>query len=397
MDRNEKKLLRHFEEKAEYPVSKQRKASAKLRKSMKKKGKHPRFKKRWDEDPYNEPSFEKTLKGPSLDELSPAERGRSEIVSAEKRDSFREGLVISLTRRICTVLEGDDERKCYLPARLAAVQQREIAVGDRVLFFEKADGSLMIHEVEPRETFLARPDPHNARKQRVIAANIDTVVNVVSVKNPPLRPRLVDRYLIAITRGGARPVVCVNKIDLLEGSALEEELATLEVYRDLGLKVVRCSASRHEGLDELHEAIRGGTSVFVGHSGVGKSSLLKKLVAHLEVDSVDADAIRTADVSPSSGTGRHITRRSTLFDLGGGTKIIDTPGIREFGLWNLDEEALRDYFPEFHDWASSCRFNDCTHTHEPQCAVKDAVESGEINSARFETYLRIVEELKEGG
>lgn len=392
MDRNEKKLKRHFEEKAEYGQSKQRKAAAKLRKSMKKKGKRERFDtRRWEDEHESVASYEKKRKGPSLDELAAA---AETTVEASERDDYRDGLVISMTRRYCTVLEGGEERECFLPARLAAAQHIGIAVGDRVLFFAKPDGSLMIHAVEPRRTVLARPDPHNVVKQRVIAANVDFVVNVVSVKSPPLRPRLIDRYLIATTQGGARPVVCVNKIDLLSGEALEREIRELDVYRDLGLAIVRCSAGTGEGLDELHAVIAGGMSVFVGHSGVGKSSILKALVARLGARHIDAGGIRTAGVSEARGTGRHTTRMSTLFDLGNGTTIIDTPGIREFGLWNMDAATLRGYFPEFEEHAPSCRFNDCTHTHEPECAVKDAVDEGELSGARFETYLRLVEETE---
>lgn len=135
--------------------------------------------------------------------------------------------------------------------------------------------------------------------------------------------------------------------------------------------------------------------MFVGHSGVGKSSILRALVEQLELDHIDTDAIRTADVSKARGTGRHTTRMSTLFDLGDGTTIIDTPGIREFGLWNMDTESLRAYFPEFDDLALECRFNDCTHTHEPGCAVKAAVEDGSLSGARYDTYLRLVDEMEE--
>jgi ribosome biogenesis GTPase / thiamine phosphate phosphatase len=395
MKREQKKLMRHFEEKAEFGKSKQRKAASRIRNAMKKKGKRQRFdSRRWEDDHENVASYEKKQKGPSLEDLVAATE--TSVGEAERAD-YREGLVISMTRRYGIVLEGDQERECFLPARLAAAQHSGIAVGDRVLFFAKPDGSLMIHSVEPRRTFLARPDPHNVLKQRVIAANIDHVVNVVSVKSPPLRPRLIDRYLIAITAGGAEPVVCVNKVDLLSGEELELELSELDVYRGLGLKVVRCSAGTGEGLDELHRTIAGGVSVFVGHSGVGKSSILKALVERLEIGHIDSDAIRTAGVSKARGTGRHTTRMSTLFDLGHGTRIIDTPGIRELGLWNMDEETLRGYFPEFEELAAACRFNDCTHTHEPDCAVKAAVDDDELPPARFETYLRLVDEMKSGG
>jgi ribosome biogenesis GTPase len=295
------------------------------------------------------------------------------------------------------VVASDVMLECYLPANLAAVQQSEIAPGDRVRFSVKDDGSRMIHSVLPRTTFLARPDPHNARRQRVIAANIDIVVNVVSVKSPPLRPRLIDRYLIAITEGGAKPVVCVNKVDLLGNDALREELRCLDVYRDLGVVPVLCSTRDGRGLDKLLDALRGGTSVFVGHSGVGKSTILKRLVHSVDGAEVDLDGIRTAEVSQRYGTGRHTTRLATMYELGGGTAIIDTPGIREFGLWNLDDETLRSYFPEFEAFEASCKFNDCSHSHEPNCAVKDAAAGGHIAAARLDTYLRIREELKEQG
>jgi len=393
MDRDQKKLMRHFQEKAEYGRSKQRKAASKLRKSMKKKGKRERFdSRRWEDQHETVASYEKKRKGPSLDDLAAA-AGVS--VGETEREEYRDGIVISMTRRYCTVLENGEEVECFLPARLAAAQHSGIAVGDRALFYEKVDGSLMIHSVEERGTVLARPDPHNVQKERVIAANIDYVVNVVSVKAPPLRPRLIDRYLIATTRGGATPIICVNKVDLLSPSDLDSELAQLDVYRDLGLKIVKCSAETGEGLEDLHRAIAGGMSVFVGHSGVGKSSILRALVEQLELDHIDTDAIRTADVSKARGTGRHTTRMSTLFDLGDGTTIIDTPGIREFGLWNMDTESLRAYFPEFDDLALECRFNDCTHTHEPGCAVKAAVEDGSLSGARYDTYLRLVDEMEE--
>jgi ribosome biogenesis GTPase len=395
MDRDQKKLMRFFEEKTEYGTSKQRKAASRLRKSMKKKGKRQRFDaRRWEDEHETAASYEKKQKGLSLDELVAA---ASTETSEERRDDYRDGVVISMTRRYCTVLEGGEERDCFLPARLAAAQHSGIAVGDRVLFFEKADGSLMVHSVEPRTTTLARPDPHNVLKQRVIAANVDYVVNVVSVKSPPLRPRLIDRYLIATTQGGARPVICVNKIDLLSGDELDAEIQELDAYRELGLDIVKCSAETGEGLDELHNVIAGGMSVFVGHSGVGKSSILRALVTHLGVQHIDTESIRTAGVSKARGTGRHTTRMSILFDLGNGTTIIDTPGIREFGLWNMDAETLRGYFPEFDDVAPACRFNDCTHTHEPECAVKEAVDDGTLSGARYDTYLRLVDEMKEPG
>jgi ribosome biogenesis GTPase len=208
------------------------------------------------------------------------------------------------------------------------------------------------------------------------------VVHVVSVKAPPLRPRLIDRYLIAIQRGGAQPVICVNKVDLLDDPS--EELARLDVYRRLNVPVIACSTRTGEGLDELRALAEGKTTALVGHSGVGKSSILNAIDERLQLATNELHR---------RGTGRHTTSASTLYDFGGGTYVIDTPGIREFGLWDLDRQSLRDYFPEFDEPAESCRFTDCTHVHEPHCEVKERLERGEIDAARYETYLRLYEDL----
>lgn len=274
---------------------------------------------------------------------------------------------------------------CVIPSELAKKQRSALAVGDHVLA-EQADGALWrVKEVLQRRTVLSRPDPLQPRAERLVAANVDIVVHVTSVKSPPLRIRLIDRYLIAIMRGGAAAAIAANKIDLLSDQERAEALRILQPYRDMGVPVVPCSTRTGEGLDELRAVIGGRTSAFVGHSGVGKSSILNALDTRLE--------IATGDLHAKRGTGRHTTSASTLHDLGGETYVIDTPGIREFGLWNIRPEELRDYFPDFAEAAEYCRFNDCTHRHEPACEVKDRVERGEINPARFDAYVRLFEDL----
>jgi ribosome biogenesis GTPase len=292
-------------------------------------------------------------------------------------------IVISVASGRCRVFSEGKEIDCLVPPEMAVRQKSVLAVGDRVEISDEG-GLWKLKEILPRRSVLARPDPLQKHMQRLIAANIDVVVHVVSVKAPPLRPRLIDRFLIAIERGDTRPVVCVNKVDLLSSEQREAELARLETYRELGVPVIPCSTKTGEGLDALRDLLRGKTAALVGHSGVGKSSILNALDERLQ--------LRTREVQ-KRGTGRHTTTASTLFDLGEGTYVIDTPGIREFGLWDLDRESLRDYFPEFEEAAVECRFNDCSHVHEPQCAVKALVESGEINRARYDTYLRLYEDL----
>jgi len=302
----------------------------------------------------------------------------------EKPGIDEPGIVINVSSARCRVFRDEREIDCIVPSEIAAKQRSALAVGDRVIV-ERADGGVWrLTSVLPRRTVLSRPDPLNPHVQRLIAANIDVVVNVVSVKAPPLRPRLIDRFLIAIQRGGAAPAICVNKIDMLSDAAREREIAPLHVYDDLGIPLILCSVKTGEGIDALRSAIAGRTSTFVGHSGVGKSSILNALDDRLQ--------IATGDLH-KRGTGRHTTTSSTLHDLGDATYVIDTPGIREFGLWDLTAETLRDYFPEFEEPAESCRFNDCTHLHEPSCEVKDRVESGAISRARYETYVRLSEDL----
>src|SRR5437016_7822995 len=292
-------------------------------------------------------------------------------------------MVIGIASGRCRVFHHGRELDCVVPSEIAARQKSAIAVGDRVVT-ETADGVCRLAAILPRRTVLSRPDPINPHRQRLIAANIDVVIHVVSVRKPPLRPRLIDRYLIAIQRGGAQPLICVNKIDLVPPEQRATELAPLETYRALDVPVIGCSAQSGEGLDALRDAVRGMTCALVGHSGVGKSSILNALDERLQ--------IATGDLH-RRGTGRHTTTSSTLHDLGGGTLLIDTPGIREFGLWDLTPRVLRESFPEFDEPAELCRFNDCTHLHEPACEVKERIERGELSLARYDTYVRLMEDL----
>ncbi|HCT44515.1 MAG TPA: ribosome small subunit-dependent GTPase A, partial [Phycisphaerales bacterium] len=246
----------------------------------------------------------------------------------------------------------------------------------------------------------ARPDAHNPQQERVVAANVDVVVIVVSVASPPLHPRLIDRYLVAVEWGGCDAIIAVNKADLVDADELEATLKKLDPYRDAGIPIAVCAAAPGDDsssrVDELRTLLAGKTCAFVGHSGVGKSSLANALDAQL---GIETGAVRGLDQR-----GRHTTTASAMHFIdnpdqfgGGQIRVIDTPGVRFFGLADVSPDELRWLFPEFEPFVHSCKFNDCSHEHEPGCAVKEAVERGEISSARYDTYLRLLEELRTGG
>ena len=293
--------------------------------------------------------------------------------SSRTSGSVTSGLAVETGPGYCDVLSGGQRLRCR--------SSGDAAVGDRVLY---SPDRRRIEEILPRRTSLSRSDPGNLHRERIIAANIDVVVNVVSLKSPPLRPGLIDRYLIATGRSGADPLICVNKIDLLRNA---EELEPVRAYRDAGVPLILCSATSGEGIAALSEAMAGKLCAFTGHSGVGKSSLLNALDPQLD--------LLTGAVSEGNDKGRHTTTCSALYHLAGGALVIDTPGIREFGLWDVSPDDVRLYYREFA--ACTCAFSDCSHTHEPGCGVKLAVAAGRIPEARYQGYLRIMDSLVHSG
>ncbi|HEY0371856.1 MAG TPA: ribosome small subunit-dependent GTPase A [Thermoanaerobaculia bacterium] len=323
-------------------------------------------------------------KRPSMTELMARLDDHMTAVDVDESERAAAAIVMSVSSGRCRVFHGESEIDLIVPPEIAIRQKSALAVGDRVRMVEES-GVARVEAVLPRISVLARPDPLHAHRQRLIAANVDVVIHVVSLKSPPLRPRLIDRFLIAIQRGGAQPVLCINKVDLLNAEEREAEMPKLEPYLDLDVPIIGCSTKTGEGLEQLRAQVDGKMAALVGHSGVGKSSILNAIDATLD--------LATNTLHRKRGTGRHTTTASTLYDFGGGTYLIDTPGIREFGLWDLDRDTLRDYFPEFEQPAELCRFTNCTHVHEPDCEVKDRVEAGEINRARYETYARLWADL----
>lgn len=278
------------------------------------------------------------------------------------------------------------ELDALLPASSGRERPR-IAVGDRVRVQAQPEGAARTLALEPRRSVLARPDPGDPRRELVLAANVDVAVIVIAARSPAFKPALVDRVRIALERGGVAPFVCVNKIDLVEDEALRARIEqSLASWRALEVPGALVSAESGTGLDDLRAAVRDKTCVFVGHSGVGKSSLLNAL---------DPEGARlTGRVRTGDGKGRHTTTSSQLVELSDGTQLIDTPGVRQFGLSHVGRAEVDAAFPDVMAFAGSCRFSDCAHAVEPDCAVRAATESGALEPARLEAWRRLAQEVE---
>ncbi len=259
-----------------------------------------------------------------------------------------------------------------------------VAVGDQVAVAEDGAGAWAIEDVLPRRTVLVRPDPFLAPRQQVIAANVDQLLIVSSWREPDLWLELIDRYLIAAGLSNIEPIICVNKVDLVEDPKKYE--AAVQIYRDMGHRVLLTSAITGLGIEQLRSALSGLLTVVVGLSGTGKSSLMNAMQPGLN--------IRIGDISEAHRQGTHTTTQSALYALDGGGYVGDTPGIREFGLAGLTLGELPLYYPEIDEFAASCRFSNCSHLDEPDCAVAEAEERGLILSSRLASYHSVFDELE---
>jgi ribosome biogenesis GTPase / thiamine phosphate phosphatase len=258
---------------------------------------------------------------------------------------------------------------------LSTDQRHVVAAGDHVWFRPEGEGEGVIERVEPRRGLLSRT---SRGRQHVLVANVDQIIIVASAAEPRIKPNLIDRFLLTAEKSQIRPVVCVNKIDLVEPADL---VPLVGVYSQLGYQVICVSATTGQNVEQLRDLVAGRDSVLSGQSGVGKSSLLNAIEPGM--------GLRVQTVSAESQKGRHTTTTAELFPLAAGGHVIDTPGIRQFQLWDVIPEEVAGYFRELRPYVSRCRFPDCTHTHEDFCAVKDAVADGRIDTRRYESYTQI--------
>ncbi len=314
-----------------------------------------------------------------------------------------EGMVVGLFPGGVMVSSQSEELLCGIAGTFRAPDGASaLAVGDNVTVAvtrdehasetaqedkDRSDGMILTRQ--DRNTVLSRPQPRSDKKrdehstetfEKVIAANMDLLVIVASTHQPPFRHGLIDRFLIIAERGGLKSLLAINKIDLGK-----PDKQTLKDFKDLGVDIITCSASAGKNITKLKKLLTGQKAILAGASGVGKSTLINAIIP-------DAEAA-TREVRTSDQRGRHTTSAAVVYPLPDGGMIVDTPGLRELGL-HMDTVEVGWYFPEFEQFADKCKFNNCTHTHEPDCAVIAAVEEGKILPRRYNSYLRILETLE---
>ena len=293
------------------------------------------------------------------------------------------GIVRKRTRSFYYVDLGQEVRLCRVKGNLFQESRydEKIAVGDRVeVDVAASEDAGWIHAIVPRHTRLSRHIPEREIEQ-VLVANAEQLLIVASLRQPDFRHGVVDRLLVAGLRGGLEPILVLNKLDL---ATSEQRNSVQTLYSALGYQVLSVSALQKIGLDEVRKVLHNQISVLAGHSGVGKSSLVKALYPDWE--------IRIGEVNQKVGKGKHTTTLAEMFPLPEGGYLVDTPGVRELRPWDVLPEELDQYFVEF-DVRGDCRFHSCSHRHEPNCAVQTAVHGGQIHPLRYQSYLALYESL----
>ena len=322
----------------------------------------------------------RTVRGESLD--SGDEPGLDVHLEVDEATCCS-GKVLSV-HGLASTVEGPDGTTYQCATRrllktLSTDQRHVVAVGDRVLFRP-------IHNSEPPEGVIERVEPRRGSicrtsrgRQQIIVTNVDQLLIVSSATQPRLKPNLIDRLLIAAEKGRVRPIVCINKVDLVEPAVLQPLAG---VYSQMGYEVLILSAKTGFGVERFRRVLCGRESVVAGQSGVGKSSLLNAVDPEL--------GLRVRAVSTDTQKGRHVTSSARLLPLAGGGYVVDTPGVRQFQLWDVIPEEVAGFYRDLRPYVNRCRFPDCTHTHEDDCAVKNAVADGRLDARRYDSYCHLL-------
>jgi len=337
-----------------------------------------------DRSKYKKTDREKYLK--SLDKDHELKRSKQELLEGRVLSIVPQGIIVDYQGKLISCIVKGLLKKDKTQAK------NLVTVGDFVLFEKIVEGEGIIVHVKPRRTVLSRADNLSRRKEQLIAANIDQVIITASVVNPPLKPPIIDRYIIATQKGGMRPIIVINKVDLLNDPTVAESIVLeqeKEIYEELigayakaEIPLISISATTGQGMEELKQVMKDQASVFSGQSGVGKSSL---------INTVTGLDLRVGDTVERTKKGSHTTTTTQLIPLSFGGWCIDTPGIKSFGIWDLSRDEIESYFPEIHTIGLACKFLDCTHSHEEQCAVIEALKAGELSPIRFDSYQALMQ------
>ncbi|GAA3753886.1 MULTISPECIES: ribosome small subunit-dependent GTPase A [Flavobacterium] len=261
-----------------------------------------------------------------------------------------------------------------------------IAVGDIVDYeLEETSDAVtgMIHNIHERKNYIVRKSVNLSKQIHIIASNIDQVFLLITIDNPPTTTSFIDRFLVTAEAYGIEAILVFNKIDTLTEQTLDDQLYLQHIYSEIGYKCLRISSTENKGVDKLKEMMIGKVSMFSGHSGVGKSTLVNALEPSLH--------LKTSVISEQSKQGQHTTTFAEMYDLSFDARIIDTPGIKGFGIVDMEPSEISGYFPEFFRLKDQCKFNNCLHKEEPHCAIKAALEKDEIAWSRYNSYLKILE------
>lgn len=302
---------------------------------------------------------------------------------------MKEGIVIKSTGIWYTVKDTLGEHfQCRLRGKIrlkGLKSTNPIAVGDKVSFeLEEGDKNGIIHEIHERKNYISRKSVNLSKESHIIAANLDLALLFITTKQPETSLGFIDRFLVTAEAYGVDTILIFNKIDLYSTSELEEIEELITMYKKIGYRSVKTSATTHTNFKEVEEVTAGKIILLAGQSGAGKSTLINAMNPNLN--------IRTGEISESHFKGKHTTTHAEMHEMENGGFIIDTPGIKGFGLLDLSKENLHHYFPEIFKKLPECKFHNCRHINEPKCAVKEAIQNGEISKSRYENYLKMYEE-----
>lgn len=302
------------------------------------------------------------------------------------------GMVIKNTGSWYTVLtDGGSTVDCKIKGnfRLKGIRSTNpVAVGDRVEIIRNQEGTAFITSICDRRNYIIRKSSNLSKQSHIIAANVDQAFLIVTVDCPQTSTTFIDRFLASAEAYNVPVTIIFNKVDLFKGDEERYLDMMVNLYETVGYTCLKVSAETEEGLQQLLPLLKGKITLFSGNSGVGKSTLLNKIVPGAE--------LRTAEISDAHNTGMHTTTFSEMLSLGDGGWVIDTPGIKGFGTFNMEPEEICGYFKEIFRFSKDCRFSNCTHTHEPGCAVRQAVEDHYIAESRYASYLSMLDDKEEG-